>query len=174
MFQFALPRGERHELSAKIVGNFLVSIRAPARGATQGQQQGHPQGRVSIRAPARGATFDRASRDLARLGFNSRSREGSDHIDACTPTHIDRFQFALPRGERPRSSISASGSTQFQFALPRGERLVDGSDILPDLMVSIRAPARGATLLRPRFALNGIVSIRAPARGATVRTLRER
>ena len=33
-FQFALPHGERHELSAKNVGNFLVSIRAPAWGAT--------------------------------------------------------------------------------------------------------------------------------------------
>ena len=55
-----------------------VSIRAPARGATQGHLPQGADGRVSIRAPARGAT---QARDTA--------------------ADLDAFQFALPRGERP-------------------------------------------------------------------------
>ena len=77
-----------------------VSIRAPARGATQRGagtwttlvfQFALPRGerpldavdggglhRVSIRAPARGATQIDARHFGALLRFNSRSREGSD------------------------------------------------------------------------------------------------
>ena len=56
LFQFALPRGER---PASRCGRWSwcgVSIRAPARGATQEQYYQKKALVVSIRAPARGAT----------------------------------------------------------------------------------------------------------------------
>src|SRR5581483_8076406 len=100
-FLSALPRGERPELDdvAKRLG--IVSIRAPARGATlkqrwknsrhplflsalpRGERQSfwrHAEAcwRVSIRAPARGATRRyRRSSSSARC-FYPRSRAGSD------------------------------------------------------------------------------------------------
>ena len=81
-----------------------------------------------------------------------------------------RFQSALPRGERHSENLSVFIWYKFQSALPRGERQpvgVDDADVLhfnprsregSDLDgclqlflaigISIRAPARGATVAR--------------------------
>ena len=80
LFQFTRPRGARQKVSGKGVRRQIVSIHAPARGATTGWRNGcgermfqftRPRGArpdfwerrcsigVSIHAPARGATFDR-------------------------------------------------------------------------------------------------------------------
>ena len=40
----------------------------------------------------------------ADYGFNSRSREGSDRTALQCRSGIGRFQFALPRGERPANN----------------------------------------------------------------------
>ena len=55
--------------------------------------------------------------------FNSRSYEGSDHPDDKYKAEFDKFQSALPRGERLLQNL-LSAYTQ---------------------NISIRAPARGAT-----------------------------
>ena len=122
---------------------------------------------VSIRAPARGATHNPAGRAMRRQCFNSRSREGSDGERATTP--------AMTRGFNSRSR---EGSDRRVWAVA-----------LMVALVSIRAPARGATqsgrachaaamfqfaLPRGERPLPPVwgrlfveVSIRAPARGAT-------
>ena len=87
---------------------------------------------------------------------------------------VRAFQSALPRGERQRSDKVFVRIYQFQSALPRGERRVsdfsvcqhdryfnprsrEGSDIFPFsfpkilIIISIRAPARGATTFRSPF-----------------------
>ena len=100
---------------------------------------------VSIRAPAWGATGAAPWSGNQMPGFNSRSRVGSDSpATACTTTK-SRFQFALPRGERPTRR--------------RG-------DWRP-ARVSIRAPAWGATVKALQEGKSFRVSIRAPAWGAT-------
>ena len=79
----------------------IVSIHAPARGATQVGGDGHDGPAVSIHAPARGATDDdgvdglhyafqstppRGERPgsmptiILLIGFNPRPRAGSDHL----------------------------------------------------------------------------------------------
>ena len=106
------------------------------------------------------------------LGFNSRSREGSDYTtkssDETTgvsirapargatnrnhyPDELYQFQFALPRGERHGVSQGVSGFVQFQFALPRGERLIVGEELfsLPKFQFAL---PRGERLLAPRMA----------------------
>ena len=55
-----------------------VSIRAPARGATNRLAASGLRLPVSIRAPARGATGCGQRAGHRYIGFNSRSREGSD------------------------------------------------------------------------------------------------
>ena len=123
-----------------------VSIRAPARGATVSCGGRQDMAAVSIRAPARGAT-----------NFRPRGPPPA------------RFQFALPRGERRRilgfvgrcrcfNSRSREGSDVSSTTCCDGaggfnSRSREGSDIpvddrpYIDRLVSIRAPARGATCL---------------------------
>ena len=144
-FQSTLPRGER-----------------PARGAIKG-----PGSIISIHAPARGATWSRIF-GTAKIYFNPRSREGSDGWNYCRCGMWRKISIHAPaRGATNRrfllwqsTKISihapARGATEkpetikveaaeFQSTLPRGERQ-KGSLILRLPFISIHAPARGATV----------------------------
>ena len=165
-FQSTLPHGERLAFLPGNDGHLLVSIHAPARGATVVVSAIPDLAPVSIHAPARGATTP------------------------CTDNLIgDRFQSTLPHGERPGCCLrtrwkpcfnprSRTGSDsrfraarprhiQFQSTLPHGERRYDASDVRLEQHVSIHAPARGATRPPRGGFLLETVSIHAPARGAT-------
>ena len=99
----------------------LISIRAPARGATLPVASVEELQPISIRAPARGATYnkdwdeyvyifqsalprgERLYISLMLRGimyFNPRSREGSDRSKTVAAIIKYQFQSALPRGER--------------------------------------------------------------------------
>ena len=65
----------------------IVSIHAPARGATNQQDHLPPQKSVSIHAPARGATFSKVVFAVKKR-FNPRAREGRD--DAARQARQDR------------------------------------------------------------------------------------
>ncbi len=216
MFQSTRPRGARHARIAYNLPIFrfnpraragrddfdlsfypaeIVSIHAPARGATVIQAANSPSQRVSIHAPARGATIN--------WGKNTRIIYVSIHAPARGAT-------------RQENLIETHG--MFQSTRPRGARLLGRKQSFRHLSVSIHAPARGATLLeaaagvestfqstrprgarlygkqffvnpelfqstRPRGARPDIsiriidqltVSIHAPARGATAVTLAAR
>ncbi len=137
------------EGSDTVVGHMVdggvISIHAPARGATNTLTQHVFVRIISIHAPARGATY-MVSLDLLHLAdFNPRSREGSDMPTQppfsahgsfqstlprgerllITSTFDSKalFQSTLPRGERPFSLLSLSSLLLFQSTLPRGERL---------------------------------------------------
>ena len=97
---------------------------------------------VSIHAPARGATIASAF-SRASAGFNSRAREGRDNR-LVSVRRREWFQFTRPRGARH----SLSGNH-------------------PLRIVSIHAPARGATHHASLVVRELRVSIHAPARGAT-------
>ena len=121
----------------------MISIHAPARGATPQHFAVHSLFEISIHAPARGATrngdretnasgnFNPRSREgsdknagghvLAELHFNPRSREGSD-LFTIRRILITSFQSTLPRGERPLTQSVPTWSAVFQSTLPRGER----------------------------------------------------
>ena len=145
----------------------LVSIHAPARGATRTCRDrpasprcfnsraregrdipvlcgGSGRRSVSIHAPARGATRRRWRSCWSSGRFNSRAREGRDRPRTTPAASIPRFNSRAREG-RDRS-------------IGRG----------PDCSrVSIHAPARGATPLRGADPPLPSVSIHAPARGAT-------
>ena len=127
---------------------------------------------ISIRAPAKGATSQtldvlttilfqsalprRERRKYTAIcflccNFNPRSREGSDCKSEVRRVAIFRFQSALPRRER----------------LKRNK----GFETKP--YISIRAPAKGATILVIVLELMPLqISIRAPAKGATFDSFR--
>ena len=79
--------------------------------------------KISIHAPARGATFVGVNLLNVILDFNPRSREGSDNFN----------------------NLENAVGRLFQSTLPRGERRFSGKHISTSKLISIHAPARGAT-----------------------------
>ena len=103
--------------------------------------------RISIHAPARGATSGNKSFLWVYLYFNPRPREG---------------------GDPPRLHAQGSGQV-FQSTPPRGGRLTGSATVTYGGLISIHAPARGATTWRGQKSRSCWISIHAPARGATFR-----
>ena len=150
-----------------ILMSLSISIHAPARGATwvQARRRWHrpdfnPRSRtgsdsgyqklwncwdISIHAPARGATNRHQCRQFPSIYFNPRSRTGSDVGQGWHVLPPTKFQSTLPHGERPNSLIRSSYLG----------------------LISIHAPARGATSVFGQHTTSRKISIHAPARGAT-------
>ena len=99
-FQSTLPRGERLESHTHNDSPSLISIHAPARGATIFDTINATSILISIHAPARGATADGTDPDHVPVDFNPRSREGSDQPKRRRGFYFRQFQSTLPRGER--------------------------------------------------------------------------
>ena len=103
----------------------LVSIHAPAKGATQGILAISVSKKVSIHAPAKGATQSLGVISWQDAGFNPRPREGGDiSISRCFHNH---------RGFNPRPR--EGGDPCFKPHRSSAQ-------------VSIHAPAKGATIRR--------------------------
>ena len=86
----------------------------------------------------------KASEGTSPPCFNPRSREGSDGQGKLSDKLDAVFQSTLPRRERPTADYQINR-----------------------LIVSIHAPAKGATSPSSKMALAINVSIHAPAKGAT-------
>ena len=167
LFQSTLPRGERRRFSGNGSRWTSISIHAPARGAT-----------IVLNDAL---SFEQFQSTLPR--GERLSGEGFQCLGYI-------FQSTLPRGERPclrrkRQPIwhfnprSREGSDCFFLAFRRqrnhfNPRSREGSDCTYGTyrrlqMISIRAPARGATICHfCRSNCHSNISIRAPARGATM------
>ena len=109
-----------------ILKQTVISILAPARGATGHADIKNATNEISILAPARGATQSNDREKQSEDNFNPRSREGSDEDHRAAGGQYSTFQSSLPRGERLREI--------------RGRK--------PEHRISILAPARGATSTR--------------------------
>src|SRR5208337_235816 len=72
-----------------ICGQFYVSIHAPARGATDESKHVATRCEVSIHAPARGATARFKHRSSPNYRFNPRARAGRDPYSH--PTQFGKF-----------------------------------------------------------------------------------
>jgi len=123
LFQSTRPRGARLFDDYVGIDPSLVSIHAPAWGATQNNlsfcdrrsrfQSTRPRGarlaselvkkvidNVSIHAPAWGATSTIPDSAFKWTSFNPRARVGRDGYNADTILHILEFQSTRPRGAR--------------------------------------------------------------------------
>jgi len=127
MFQSTRPRGARQLSTACSRPVVLVSIHAPARGATCSAEVNPVRAvRVSIHAPARGATPSQRMTTGQTACFNPRAREGRDRREV---RQLPRHGGFNPRAREGRDR-------------PDTRRRLDG------VAVSIHAPARGATTPR--------------------------
>ena len=121
---------------------------------------------VSIHAPARGATYlDRLP--IHHHGVSIHAPRGVRQSALGAYEKVYQFQFTHPRGVRPGRNPAAIKVIMFQFTHPRGVRLRHQSRWSHRCRVSIHAPARGATRGASGTAAQDRVSIHAPARGAT-------
>ncbi len=165
----------------------MVSIHAPARGATpSGHQRArapwsfNPRARtgrddpaqafgrrqkVSIHAPARGATKSVYAHEPS-LVFQSTRPHGARRSGAPWASP-HRFQSTRPHGARQLEMDALDLASEFQSTRPHGARLPGHWLGMHLPAVSIHAPARGATLAQAHQQGQGLVSIHAPARGAT-------
>ena len=166
-FQSTLPRRERPEKPKSVIYMREFQSTLPQRERHVFRTESDSRQDISIHAPAKGATGRSRVGAAAPRYFNPRSREGSDLIRKRYFMQTFRFQSTLLRRER---------------------RAGDVADVLL-AVISIHAPAKGATVndachiprcefqsTLPRrerpplhFPSNGvqIISIHAPAKGAT-------
>ena len=144
-FQSTRPAWGATRSLPPVVRSLHISIHAPAWGATQALLRPPISLIISIHAPAWGATAD----DLPRAD-------------------VLAFQSTRPRGARLTMRVTRSGSLAFQSTRPRGARPLPVGVCLHARVISIHAPAWGATAwLDGKFRLAHI-SIHAPTRGATL------
>ena len=143
-FQSTLPRGERRPLQVAQIPRTIISIHAPARGATQAAEAVDRMDEDFNPRSREGSDTAPAIPVIIGINFNPRSREGSDakcinsfkilfisiHAPARGATDAPfpeisflRFQSTLPRGERRWNTWKHGRKNIFQSTLPRGERL---------------------------------------------------
>ena len=135
-FRSALPHGERPQASLAKPLTFTFRSALPHGERQIAQMRELRAHAVSIRAPARGATWRRYDYAILIGRFDPRSRTGSDSRISSSDRWLNMFRSALPHGERRRPELWTTHQS----------------------IVSIRAPARGATrsrlapaARRPRF-----------------------
>ena len=122
-FQFTLPRGERPGRFAFLASANVVSIHAPARGATFVYVRSRKE-HVSFNSRSREGSDVATSRtSFVISGFNSRSREGSDAKFLIATVNTCGFNSRSREGSDKERDGQLMELVQFQFTLPRGERL---------------------------------------------------
>jgi len=166
LFQSTRPRGARLEgvLIKHVFG--LVSIHAPARGATLILTLLGEHSIVSIHAPARGATQRRQGTDYpSSVSIHAPARGATRTRDSHAA--MDGVSIHAPARGATHAPIALRDFSGFN---PRARAGRDPRPVepVPDRSVSIHAPARGATRIELLDFFRGKVSIHAPARGATV------
>ena len=127
---------------------------------------------VSIHAPAKGATQANSDDNLPYEGFNPRAREGRDGIFAGLFLAKLRFQSTRPRRARLTIAWTAGFLQTFQSTRPRRARLCILSIIVSFMPFQSTRPRRARHDHRRLHLPRRDVSIHAPAKGATFRTRR--
>ena len=96
----------------------------------------------------------RMGRDTSRTpiraspcSFNPRARLGRNFLHTTSPAVVTLFQSTRPRGARPSPRNVRPCPLLFQSTRPRGARLLDCNSYTDSALVSIHAPAWGATSL---------------------------
>jgi len=100
----------------------IVSIHAPAWGATLELSQIKSDFNVSIHAPAWGATDKPCPAGGRFAGFNPRARVGRDPFESLEEIAKALFQSTRPRGARQEPLNVAALAKLFQSTRPRGAR----------------------------------------------------
>ncbi len=188
-FQSTPPRGGRPDEPRLLSVGELVSIHAPAWGATIAASRPSPTSTVSIHAPAWGATLECQSFEVS-LKFQSTPPRGgrldrslhvlargevSIHAPAWGATSTDTAPSARRSGFNPRPRVGGDLATRrrnrlirmFQSTPPRGGRPNLPIEVTGDDVFQSTPPRGGRRAGVPELRGFAEVSIHAPAWGAT-------
>ena len=143
----------------------VISIRAPARGATSSLKS-FSIFDVFQSALPRGERQRKLMLPWLHRYFNPRSREGSDQVTAADQVG-DRISIRAPARGATYAALRVLNVTKFQSALPRGERLTRTAEDFVQIDFNPRSREGSDTPFSQKASPVNI-SIRAPARGATV------
>ncbi len=147
MFQSTPPRGGRRATASTLSSAGIVSIHAPAWGATCANHRLVGQYVGFQSTPPRGGRHPlRTVRTVLIWSFNPRPRVGGDMHALCDNISLSQFQSTPPRGGRRTRLCPTQSITKFQSTPPRGGRRIVESQNGNMEYVSIHAPAWGATL----------------------------
>jgi len=126
-----------------------------------------PPARISIHAPARGATSSHIDYLAVNQHFNPRARAGRDYFIVLFIDIIVNFNPRARAGRDVESRTARISQLISIHAPARGATYILYC-LHDSIHISIHAPARGAT--RRSFCCHRIkfISIHAPARGATI------
>ena len=125
-----------------------------------------PNHLVSIHAPAEGATI-RPRRDTPRPGcFNPRPCGRGDRGPVCSGGKFG-VSIHAPAEGATHEALGITAPDSVSIHAPAEGATDDVADFNPKYAVSIHAPAEGATLIACSYADGLGVSIHAPAEGAT-------
>ena len=147
LFQSTRPRGARLVTLVMVLDAHQFQSTRP-RGARHNLgNQPSLFIRVSIHAPAGGATY--VPRTLvAKWKFQSTRPRGARHGGGALPGKKNGFQSTRPRGARHSHTKKGTKQVWFQSTRPRGARQVMTSLMTSLMVVSIHAPAGGATMVQ--------------------------
>ena len=147
-FQSTHPHGVRHLALSVPIGGAIVSIHAPARGATVARDRDEQTLGVSIHAPARGATSVSALCQGTRT-FQSTHPHGVRHLGESG--YISYLLVSIHAPARGATSVHSRRRHCDEGFNPRTRTGCDRLFLHPlnPGDVSIHAPARGATTARP-------------------------
>ena len=168
-FQSTRPHGARHDVGGVGLGQLLVSIHAPAWGATLAAKRVWRRAMPFQSTRPHGARPGHPAVGPPGSAFQSTRPHGARRGGAGGASRAHTFQSTRPHGARPgaRPRCRPRGAC-FN---PRARMGRDLGAVSPRQLadqVSIHAPAWGATAGSVGAGLPATVSIHAPAWGATV------
>ena len=150
-FQSTLPRRERHRFAEDGYSDRLFQSTLPRR---ERRRSGTWQRRKELfqsTLPRRERLAPQEPLSFLLCHFNPRSREGSDPTFAVHNTRIKNFNPRSREGSDVNGGVIFSLEGAFQSTLPRRERRIVASDSKSATIISIHAPAKGATSPRYSF-----------------------
>ena len=148
IFQFTPPRRGRPVVTLELEP-VSISIHAPAQGATQTGQTRGLRALFQFTPPRRGR-LKRRIITIPPKNFNSRPRAGGDRHHRVRVYLASQFQFTPPRRGRLVGLAFEFITYLFQFTPPRRGRLAENAR-LQNSLISIHAPAQGATCYIPKI-----------------------
>ncbi len=143
-FQSTPPRGGRPWGNGSKRINAKFQSTPPRGGRLRIYAARHLRHIVSIHAPARGATLCNSLRQQSEECFNPRPRAGGDAVDGVCEGVLEVSIHAPARGATFRVRLEVAVPDVSIHAPARGATAVE-HEVALRLIVSIHAPARGAT-----------------------------
>ena len=122
LFQSTRPRGARHQpIVVDAEGVIIVSIHAPARGATHNALRRRDEANVSIHAPARGATRPKQEKEKCYgVSIHAPARGATSKMRMlCSRSSVS---IHAPARGATRRRAGVGRASAFQSTRPRGAR----------------------------------------------------